>query len=81
MRARVFDNHRGRPTFARRIAEVISKVIDHRQSIGPLPCGIYHRISSGKTSWFGFVQENFLRFFAGGVLGKAPRLRPITIER
>ena len=43
---------------------------------GQLLCGIYHRISSGKTSWFGIAQENFLRAIVAGVLEQALRLRP-----
>ena len=73
---RLFDNHRGRPTYASRIAEVVREVIDHWQLSGLQPSGIYHRISTGKTSWFGLAQENFLRTIVAGVLEQALRLRP-----
>ena len=43
---------------------------------GRLLRGIYHRISSGKISWFGIAQENSLRAIVAGVLEQALRLKP-----
>jgi dTDP-4-dehydrorhamnose reductase len=39
-----------------------------------LPSGVYHCVNSGRCTWYEFAQES------ARLLGRAPRLKPITLE-
>jgi dTDP-4-dehydrorhamnose reductase len=80
---KIVNDQIGAPTWSRMLAEVTSQIV--AQSFSPLcrqatpiqdVSGIYHAVSAGSTSWYGFAAK-ILESVSGHVLPVPPKLVPI----
>lgn len=55
---RIVSDQVGVPTSATLLADITAWLIHHYQHLGPssFPCGTYHVVPSGKTSWYDYAQ-------------------------
>ena len=72
----VVDDQKGRPTFARDLAEAVATIIQTRDRLAAEAYGVFHVVSQGETTWCGFAQAIMEGSAARG--GPASRVRPIT---
>lgn len=70
----VVDDQRGRPTFARDLADVVAGIVAASPSAEHW--GVFHAASEGETTWFGFAKAIMDGSAARG--GPACRVKPIT---
>jgi dTDP-4-dehydrorhamnose reductase len=78
----VVNDQHGCPTPARLIAAACAQMIarhanapeEHR---APLE-GVFHLVSRGQTSWFGFATTIFERAHRAGLIARIPEIAPIT---
>lgn len=71
---RVVADQRGSPTPAWLIADVTATIL--RQGIAQP--GVRHIVASGETSWHGFAEAIMDEAHARGLIGRKPRVVPIT---
>lgn len=74
----VVDDQRGRPTFARDLAEAVAGILTATASasLPANPWGVFHAVSQGETTWCGFAQAIMDGSAARG--GPSCRVRPIA---
>lgn len=73
----VVDDQKGRPTFARDLAEAVANIIQALDSRPPADAyGVFHAASQGDTTWCGFARAIMEGSAARG--GPAARVRAIT---
>jgi len=77
---RIVDDQVGCPTSSERIASVLLELAQRYQSDGKLPWGLYHFSGQSHCSWFEFAQAIFDHVSRAGIIGRSPRLTPITTE-
>lgn len=77
----VVDDQFGAPTSAELIADVTALAI-MAYRLGKLPCGLYHLVSSGATTWHGLACRIVERAQGNGVAIKlqSNRIKPISSE-
>ncbi|MDY6935023.1 MAG: dTDP-4-dehydrorhamnose reductase [Spirochaetota bacterium] len=73
---RVVSDQWGSPSYARDVAEVISKIIidDHKEY------GIYHFTNEGMTNWFEFAMEIYRLAREYELIGKSVQIVQVTTE-
>ncbi len=64
----------GTPTPAALIADITAQALRHPGGLS----GTWHLTPTGQTSWHGFAEAIFARAVGAGLLGRAPRVLPIT---
>ncbi len=81
---RIVDDQVGAPTWSRLLAEITSRVVTPFISPRSRPAvpmaetgGIYHAVSAGSTSWYGFAAK-ILEIAHGHVALDMPKLIPIS---
>ncbi|MCC6611337.1 MAG: dTDP-4-dehydrorhamnose reductase [Burkholderiales bacterium] len=70
---RVVDDQRGAPTSSIALAAATAAILRRH---GADASGLFHLTAGGETTWFGFSEAILAR--AGAMLGRTPRLTPIT---
>lgn len=71
---RVVADQVGSPTPAWLIADITAAIL--RQGVAD--SGVRHLVSAGQTSWHGFSEAIFAEAVGRGVIGRLPRVLPIT---
>ncbi|CAN7272658.1 dTDP-4-dehydrorhamnose reductase [Brevundimonas sp. LjRoot202] len=72
----VVDDQRGRPTFARDLADVVAGVLTMTAAPPADAWGVFHAVSGGETTWCGFAQAIMEGSAARG--GPSCRVKPIA---
>lgn len=71
----VVDDQRGRPTFARDLADAVAGILAAAAAPPAEPWGVFHAVSEGETTWCGFARAIMDGSAARG--GPACRVKPI----
>lgn len=78
---RVVDDQVGAPTPARLIAEITARAVAQwLGDVSPSRDGVYHLVTSGRTSWCGFARAIFERAQAAGLIERAPAVQAIRTD-